>query len=139
MKNAIPARVKASSALAHNSRWQGDLPIAGLQRLADAVGAGAALLRVDLQLGRDADGAPWLHGTVDADLELACQRCLRRFAAPLHLGIDLRLVYSEAEERRVLAECEPWLVEDDQLPLQTIVEDEVLLGLPIAPRCADCP
>jgi uncharacterized protein len=50
----------------------------------------------------------------------------------------LRLVGSEAEERRLLRECEPYLVEDDVLPLQEIVEEEALLALPIAPRCPAC-
>jgi uncharacterized protein len=47
-------------------------------------------------------------------------------------------VFSEAEERSALADAEPLLVEDDRLPLRQIVEEEVLLALPMLPRCESC-
>jgi uncharacterized protein len=47
-------------------------------------------------------------------------------------------VHSEAEERRLLHDCEPLLVEDDTVPLHEVVEEEVLLAIPIAPRCSTC-
>jgi uncharacterized protein len=125
MRDNIPQRVKASGAVAHASTWQGSLPI-------------AKLLIAVLAAGRDDGGAARLSGTVDAALPLVCQNCLKTFSWPLHLELELRLVSSEAEERRLLNECEPYLVEDDNLPLQALVEEEVLLALPIAPRCLDC-
>ncbi|MBL6751868.1 MAG: DUF177 domain-containing protein [Nevskia sp.] len=138
MKNAIPLRVKAAGAVAHGSAWRGELPVADLGRLAAAVAGREGSLRVELHAGRDASGAARLHGSIDGELELSCQHCLGRFRWPLRAAVDLRLVGSEAEERRLLRECEPWLVQDDSLPLREIVEDEALLALPIAPRCPAC-
>lgn len=138
MKNAIPLRVKAAAAVANASAWRGELPVAGLARLAAALAGHDGSLRVELQARRDAAGTARLQGSIEGELELGCQRCLRRFRWPLRAAVDLRLVGSEAEEKRLLHECEPWLVEDDSLPLREIVEDEALLALPIAPRCPDC-
>src|SRR3546814_8193390 len=52
--------------------------------------------------------------------------------------IDLRLVETEEEEQAVLHEADPYLVQDDRLPLREIVEDEILLALPMLPRCESC-
>ena len=49
----------------------------------------------------------------------------------------LRLVNSESDEQAVLEQDDPYLVQDDQLPLRDLVEDEVLLALPMLPRCPD--
>lgn len=138
MKDGIPMRVKASAAVARGSVWQGSLPIAKLGRLAASLNGHDGALEVSLQAGRDASGAEKLSGSARGELTLVCQRCLQAFGWPLQIGLDLRLVHSEAEERRLLHDCEPYLVEDDNLPLQAIVEEEALLALPISPRCASC-
>lgn len=138
MKDGIPQRVKASAAVARGSIWQGSIPVAKLPRLASALIDGEGVLEVTLEAGRDAAGAPRLKGRIEGRLGLECQRCLQPFRWPLSLDLDLRLVGSEAEEKRLLHETEPLLVEDDSLPLQAVVEEEALLALPFAPRCPAC-
>jgi uncharacterized protein len=138
MKDGIPQRVKASASVARGSAWQGSIPVAKLPRLAAALTDGEGTLEVRLEAGKDAAGASRLRGQVEGTLGLECQRCLQPFRWPLSLALDLRLVNSEAEEKRLLHEAEPLLVEDDSVPLHTVVEEEALLALPIAPRCPAC-
>jgi len=138
MKDGIPLRVKASAAVSRGSVWQGPLAVAKLPRLAASLAERDGELSVQLEAGLDGTGKPQLRGRICGELALTCQRCMKPFRWPLQVELDLRLVTSEAEEKRLLHECEPLLVEDDTLPLQTLVEEEVLLALPIAPRCPDC-
>jgi len=138
MKDGIPQRVKASASVTRGSAWNSAIPIARLPRLAAALTGSPGELQVQLQAVRDATGAAMLKGRIEGELGLVCQNCMKPFAWPLQIGLDLRLVGSEAEEKRLLHECEPLLVEDDTLPLHTLVEEEALLALPIAPRCPDC-
>jgi len=139
-KRILPLHAKVSSALAREAIYEGTLPVARLERLKAAVVDDAVDLHVHLQLRRDANRAPKLEGTVTGQLPLICQRCLRPFLMPLDTIVDLRLVFNEDEENRVLKDAEPWLIEDDQLMFHTVVEEEVLLALPYAPRCEqdDC-
>ncbi|MGQ0528539.1 MAG: YceD family protein [Panacagrimonas sp.] len=44
----------------------------------------------------------------------------------------------EDEEARLMADYEPVLVAEDRLMLHQIVEDEILLALPMIPRCSAC-
>jgi uncharacterized protein len=138
MKDGIPQRVKASASVARGSTWQGSIAVARLPRLAAGLHDSEGALQVRLEAGRDSAGAPRLKGHVEGPLGLECQRCLQPFRWPLSLDLDLRLVESEAEERRLLHEADPLLVEDDSLPLHAVVEEEALLAIPIAPRCPAC-
>jgi uncharacterized protein len=138
MKEGIPQRVKASAAVAHGSTWQGTMPIARFSRLAASLKDKAGELAVNLAAGRDGSGAAHLKGHIEGELALECQRCLQGFRWPLRVDLDLRLVESESEERRLLHEAEPLLVEDDSLPLHAVIEEEALLALPFSPRCPDC-
>jgi uncharacterized protein len=132
----IPQHVSASKAVAGRQHFLGELPLAQLPRLGAMLAGRDGALAVDLQAGRDAAGQ-WLRGTVRGDLSLTCQRGLHPFPWSCDLSTDLRLVSSDAEEKRTMQDTEAYLVEDDRLALRDIVEDEVLLALPMMPRCDD--
>jgi len=138
MKDGIPLHVKASTSVSRGNLWRGSLLISKLPRLVAVLADGEGELRVDLAAERDRAGAPRLRGSVAGELGLTCQSCMSDFRWPLHIDLDLRLVFSEAEERRLLHECEPFLVEEDTLHLHDLVEEEALLAIPIAPRCTAC-
>lgn len=138
MKEGIPQRVKASASVARGNTWQGSIPIAKLPRLSASLKDQEGALAVSLAAGRDSAGVPHLKGHIEGELALECQRCMQTFRWPLRVDLDLRLVESEAEERRLLHEADPLLLEDDSLPLHAVVEEEALLALPLAPRCLDC-
>lgn len=83
----------------------------------------------------DARGRPRLRSQVLGSLEVECQRCLK----PLGVSVDsehvLYLASNEEEAERletVLAnEALEVIVVDQTLDLATVVEDEVLLSLPL--------
>jgi len=133
----IPKQVSAARAISANQRFSGSLPIAQMPRLAAQLADKAGQLDVDLAAGKDRTGALWLSGEIKGELSLTCQRGLHPYAWTCGLTPRLRLVTSEAEEARVLKDCEPYLVRDDVLPVRELIEDEVLLALPIVPRCDD--
>jgi uncharacterized protein len=132
----IPKSVGAARAISGRQSYAGRVPFAQLSRLAPQLASRDGGLDVTLDAGKDGAGA-WLTGRIDGELVLTCQRGLHPFTWPCHLEPRLRLVTSEAEEERVLKDTEPYLVQDDQLPLRDLVEDEVLLAMPMMPRCDD--
>lgn len=134
---AIPAKLQASAAVAHGDRHEGELALKILPRLAAVLAGSEGRLKVELQ-ATDEPGYPVLRGTIEGHLPMTCKRCGQTFAWPLHTTTNLRLVRSEAEEKSALHTSEPYLVEHDSLPLREIVEEEVLLALPMLPRCESC-
>ncbi len=82
----------------------------------------------------------WLHLQAQIALNLSCQRCLEAVLTPLTVAQDYRFVADEAT-----AEREDDASEEDVLALTTdfdllaLLEDELLMALPISPRHATCP
>jgi uncharacterized protein len=135
--DGIPLRVKASQAVLRHEAFAGSVPLAKLPRLAASLAESSGTLQVELQATRDGEGQDWLHGEIRGRLPLTCQRGLHAFDWDCDVALSLALVESEAEEEKLLKDAEPYRVEDDELPLRDLVEDEVLLALPMMPRCED--
>lgn len=133
----IPQTVRASKAVLHAERYGGELTVAQLRRLADAV-PGGGTITAEWQAGRSADGGGELTGRIGGSLRLGCQRCLKQFDWPIDIDLRLRLVGSDAEQARLLHDFDPYLVSQDELPLRELTEDEILLALPLMPRCKTC-
>lgn len=135
-RGGIPKHVSAQRALGGRQRFTGDLALNQLPRLAPQLAEDSGVLQVDLAAEKDGGGA-WLRGTIKGDLQLVCQRGMHPMPWTCALQTELRLVHSEADEEKFLKDSEPYLVQDDVLPLRDLVEDEVLLALPMLPRCDD--
>lgn len=91
-----------------------------------------------------AGGAPetWLMLEAQATVQLECQRCLQPMAEPLAVRRRFRFVADEAEAERLDEESEDdvlALPPRGRLDLLPLVEDELILALPIVPRHAACP
>jgi uncharacterized protein len=82
----------------------------------------------------------WVHVEADATLPLVCQRCLGPVEVPLAVNRSFRFVADEAT-----AAAEDDAAEEDLLALShsfdllELVEDELLMELPVAPRHEVCP
>jgi uncharacterized protein len=84
----------------------------------------------------------WLELEAHAHVTLQCQRCLQALQEPLALERRFRFVASEAEAERLDAESDDndHLVLEPRLNLRALVEDELILELPLVPRHeGDCP
>ena len=82
----------------------------------------------------------WLHVTAAARVVLTCQRCLLPLQTDLQVTRSFRFVANE-----VLAEAQDETSEEDVLALQRdfdlrgLIEDELLMDIPIVPRHDVCP
>lgn len=82
----------------------------------------------------------WLAIQVEAPVWLSCQRCLQPLAVDLALDRRLRFVHGESQAAALDAESDDdVLALSRSLDLRELVEDELLLGLPLVPRHDHCP
>lgn len=114
----------------------GTLNIAVLPRLA-ASGCEAASIRYRVSGGVNAQGRSCLAVEASGVARLTCQRCLGAFEFPIELAVELELAESEGaiataddDVDRVLA--------TKAMEVGALVEDEVLLALPMAPMHERC-
>ncbi len=84
--------------------------------------------------------AAWLHLQVQASLPLTCQRCLGEVAVPLEVDRSFRFVADEATADAQDEESEEdLLVASEDFDLHALVEDELILELPLIPSHDQCP
>ena len=140
-----PRAVDVHALSKHAGRLQGQWPLAGLHRLAESLcaatdanvtwSAHGSLLSV---MG----GPPelWLELRANAAVPLQCQRCLQTLVEPLEVHRRFRFVRTDEEAARLDEESEDdVLVLPPRLDLHELLEDELILALPIVPRHVDCP
>ena len=80
-------------------------------------------------------------GTVSADLDLVCQRCLKPMTFAAHSRMDVGVVRDEAEALRLPAELEPIIgpeadavgYEGGGITVLQLLEEELLLAAPTFP------
>lgn len=114
--------------------FAGTLPIAAMPRLCEVLAGGEGVARYELDFGRDEFGTAYLDVRVQAPLTLICQRSLEPFVLPTTVETRLGLIKLEREESALPPGCEPLLVgEDGKLNPSEVIEDELLLVLPLVP------
>ncbi len=142
-----PRRLDLADWVATGTELRGEIPLADLPRLADSAQAGRsdfqpqvtwqARGRVEREGGATAQR--WLHLQATAPIELTCQRCLQPVTVALKVDNDFRLARDEAEAERLDATIDADVLAADQaIDLHALVEDELLLALPLVPRHDDC-
>jgi uncharacterized protein len=82
----------------------------------------------------------WLHLVADADVVLQCQRCLQPLDEAVHVDRHFRFVADEDTAAALDDEIEDEVLAlPKSLNLRDLVEDEMLLALPLVPRHEVCP
>lgn len=122
-------------------------PVLGYARLAaDTQDAGRAAQVVwgargeTRQVNAAAAAEIWLHLQAQATVPLVCQRCLEPVDVPLQVNRSFRFVADEAQAAQQDEECEEdVLVLCRDFNLHDLVEDELLMELPLTPKHAVCP
>ncbi len=114
--------------------FEGTLAIVGLQRLCEVLASTDGEVSFGLDFGRDSIGTSYVDVRASAPLPLTCQRSLEPFVLPVTVQTRLGLIRQEHDEAGLPPECEPLLVaEDGRLCLADVIEDELLLALPLVP------
>lgn len=143
-----PERLDVAELAQRSGPLEGDWPLAAMARLRQP-GEPEPDPLAELHWHATAEhrpvrgGAPelWLHLSMHTTVLRTCQRCLQAVAVPL--ALDRHFLFAPNE-----AQAEAWDAERDDadvlvltksLNLLELVEDEVLLALPIVPRHEVCP
>lgn len=113
---------------------EGRLPLSALERLRDSLVDDEGEVAYALDFGTDELQVPYVEMRIDARLPLLCQRSLQRFLFPVETVLRLGLIREEADEAALPPGYEPLLVpHDGMLRAAELVEDELILAVPVVP------
>jgi uncharacterized protein len=119
---------------------QGIWPVSDFPRLGDLLAGDEGEVTYKIDGVRDERGRPSLRVKVRGTLQLRCQRCLD--AMPLEVQADETLVLAgtlaEIHAEPADAHGADRVVAGKEMPVRDLIEDELILALPYAPRHESC-
>jgi len=134
MSVTLPESLDAWRMVSARRSFEGTLPVATLSRLREALAGTDGLVQFELDFGRDSLGTDYVAVQAQARLTLTCQRTLEPFVLPVTVDTRLGLVRHERDEAGLPPDYEALLVpEDGRLNPADVIEDELLLALPLVP------
>ncbi len=112
----------------------GVIPLDELQRIGKELLDRGGLVTVELDFGIDDEGRRIIEGRVEAEPTLQCQRCLGAVRLVVDTEVQLVMVWGESEIASLPERFDGIVVGEEPGDLFDLVEDELLLALPFAPR-----
>lgn len=126
----LPRFVDPGRLAQRNASLEGIIAPESLPRLLDAATvAGDVAIKLDFDI--DEQDRRRITGACEADVDLVCQRCLGPKREHLSGKVNLAIVRTEHQAKQLPGSIEPWFVEDGEVDLYAIVEEELLLSLPL--------
>ncbi len=130
----VPDLLDAWRLVATRRGVEGNLPLSSLARLQGLLLDAEGSVRYSLDFDSDELQVPYAELKIQADLPLLCQRTLERFLLPVRIEQRLGLIREEADEAALPPGYEPLLMpEDGMLRASELVEDELILAVPVVP------
>ena len=129
-EHPLPLAIKPVKLARQEGKLSGFMPLKQLSSLAADCVSDEGRVEADLQL-RMEQSRPEIHGTANAEVKLVCQRCLEPVAVKVDVSIALGFVQDEAQIAQLPESLEPFMLEEEEVPLAELLEQELILALPI--------
>ena len=134
----FPERVTPRKLCIRNGSINSTIPLGKFPRLSEYLDDDQGQAQVSLSFARDDSGHCVITGSVKAGMNVPCQRCLKAIRVGVESDLALKVAEDEAEAEQIASETadpqgklEIVFCEHGQLDLLSMIEDELIMGLPI--------
>lgn len=134
----FPERVTPRKLCNSNGSINSIIPLDKFLRFGEYLHDNQGQAEVFLRFDRDEAGHCFIDGTVKADVSMICQRCLKATPVALESAFEIKVADSDGEAGRLaqggadqLGKLETVICDDGEIDLLSLVEDELILSLPI--------
>lgn len=127
----LPFTIDVFKLASQGSSLSGQFAAKHLPRLAEATLEIGEAVNAELQFFVGEQGLVEVTGLVCGEVTLTCQRCLGAVRKTLSSEFALAVIRDEADVVGVPRHLDPWLVDTQAGDLRAMLEDELLLTLPI--------
>lgn len=126
--------------LAHQHRLlKGKFSLATMPRVHDALCATDGDVLFEWLFSLDELHRPIIRGWIRASLPMTCQRCLQPMRWEVDAPVALMLVSDEAEAENLPDDIDVLTLHTTTVLLGELVENEVILAIPLVPKHEVCP
>ncbi|WP_100657189.1 23S rRNA accumulation protein YceD [Alteromonas flava] len=137
-KVKLPHNIDPTKSAMKRSDYVGVIATKDMVRLLDAVNRCDEYADVQVKFEKDAQGLVIFHGSISVEVTLSCQRCNGELAHSLDLSFCYSPVQGLEQADEIPEAYEPIEVNDyGEVDLFQLLEDELILGLPLVPLHAE--
>ncbi|MCP5325651.1 MAG: DUF177 domain-containing protein [Oceanospirillaceae bacterium] len=130
-QGTIPARVDPIKCVEQNTHIEGVLAVSKLDRLGDYLTERSGEVQVSMTFGRDEQKIATLQGQCDTRVKMLCQRCLKPVEVEVSSEFSLGIVFSDEQASHLPKQYDPIVTDGESLALPQLLEDELILSLPM--------
>ncbi len=137
LESTPPDQIKPLKLAKRGFSLNGKWPLDKFVRVtSDAVdNIGEVLIKADFSME---EGVPSLVGNASAGIKFECQRCLEPVLVAVNADLNIAFVSTEEQMSSLPEPFEGVLLEDEEISLIQVVEDELILALPLVAYHQDC-
>lgn len=137
MFNHLPDLVDPLRLVDRQSRFRSKISLIGMDRLKEFLVDENGVAEFELSFEKQGEYSS-VVGFVKSNLILACQVCLQDLSWTVHSKINLAIVSSIDEANLLSDTFEPLLLQEQTIAIKSIIEDELILAIPIIPKHENC-
>ncbi|GLS26513.1 YceD family protein [Marinibactrum halimedae] len=127
----LPRTVDPRKFAQNGVKLVGDIEQNQLERLSAAVVQIVSPVQVSLAFDIGEEGYREVTGRISAEVQAECQRCLQPTPLSLVCDVSVGVVWDEDQAKQLPSRLDPWIVGEGAADLFCMVEEELLLALPM--------
>ena len=130
-ESLLPTYVDTRKVFLQQEEISGSVALENLPRFADSLVDSRGVVNVELQFFTNESNLRLIKGHLSARVEVACQRCLEPLAVELEDEIRLVLFEEDSITAELDPRFDPWISGEYKLVLAELVEEQLILCMPI--------
>lgn len=129
--SSIPAYADTRKIFLQEGHIGGEISLQRLPRFSQSLSDDKGSVSVELHFRLSESKQRLISGELRAEVNVLCQRCLQPLAIRLADDIKLALVRDEEAAKQLTGELDPWFCEDHRLDVAELVEEQLILCMPL--------
>ncbi len=134
----VPAILDSRKVFRQGLLVEGSIAVAELKQLCSMLSSAEGRVNARLEFGFDDARRRKIEGRVYGELSLQCQRCLDTVRVAVSEPVNLAVVSSEDSARQLPADIDPLLDVNEEIRPAELIEEQMILGLPIVATHEHC-
>ncbi len=128
---ALPSIIDPRKLAQQQALYEGHVAADQLSRFAQAVVAIESDLQARVEFDLNPSRKPCVNGSINLRASVPCQRCLEPVQIEVAAEFAVEVVWNEEQAAAIIKRADSWIVPERQANLVELLEDELLLALPV--------
>jgi uncharacterized protein len=133
MINSTPGFIDPYKLAKNGQALHGKVAIADMLRANQSLTSADGEVEYNMAFATDTEGYCVITGDLETKLHMRCQRCLQEFVTKVQSTFAISPVADNKEAKLLPDYYDPVILEDAKLYPAELVEDELILAMPIVP------